>query len=136
MSAVEIRQACRRYAEKYVDLQREDFIRLGVFGEWSKPYLTMDPSHQALIAENFLKFLEKGYVHRGLKPVYWCIHGKSALAEAEVEYEEHRSDSIYVRYRVLSDLSSVAPELKGREVYAVIWTTTPWTLPASMAVAF
>ncbi|HZT70792.1 MAG TPA: isoleucine--tRNA ligase [Terriglobia bacterium] len=136
MSAVEIRQACRRYAEKYVDLQREDFIRLGVFGEWSKPYLTMDPSYQALIAENFLTFLAKGYVYRGLKPVYWCIHDKTALAEAEVEYEEHRSDSIYVRYRVLSDLGGIAPELRGREVYVVIWTTTPWTLPASMAVAF
>jgi len=136
MSAVEIRQACRRYAEKYVDLQREDFIRLGVMGEWSRPYLTMDPSYQALIAENFLNFLAEGYVYRGLKPVYWCIRDKTALAEADVEYEEHRSHSIYVRYRVLSDLSRIAPELKGREVYVIIWTTTPWTLPASMAVAF
>ena len=136
MSAVEFRQACRRYAEKYVDLQREDFIRLGVMGEWSEPYLTMDPSYQALIAETFLTFLEKGYVYRGLKPVYWCIRDKTALAEAEVEYEEHRSHSIYVRYRVLSDLSAIAPELKGRETYVIIWTTTPWTLPASMAVAF
>ena len=136
MSTVEIRRACRRYAEKYIDLQREDFKRLGVFGEWTRPYLTMDPSYQALIAENFLTFLEKGYVYRGLKPVYWCIYDKTALAEAEVEYEEHTSPSIYVRYRVLSDLSAVAPELKGREVYVIIWTTTPWTLPASMAVAF
>ncbi len=136
MSVVEVRQACRRYAEKYVDLQREDFIRLGVMGEWSKPYLTMDPSYQALIAEVFLKFLEKGYVYRGLKPVYWCIHDKTALAEAEVEYAEHRSHSIYVRYRLLSDLGRIAPVLKGREVYVIIWTTTPWTLPASMAVAF
>ncbi|HET9177214.1 MAG TPA: isoleucine--tRNA ligase [Terriglobia bacterium] len=136
MSTVEIRRACRRYAEKYIDLQREDFKRLGVFGEWSRPYLTMDPSYQALIAENFLTFLEKGYVYRGLKPVYWCIHDKTALAEAEVEYEEHTSPSIYVRYRVISDLSAIAPQLKGREAYVIIWTTTPWTLPASMAVAF
>ena len=136
MSAVEIRQACRRYAEKYVNLQREDFIRLGVFGEWSHPYLTMDFSYEALIAEAFLKFLDQGYIYRGLKPVYWCISDKTALAEAEVEYEEHRSRSIYVRYRVISDLSRIAPELKGREVYVIIWTTTPWTLPASMAVAF
>ncbi|HKT10490.1 MAG TPA: isoleucine--tRNA ligase [Terriglobia bacterium] len=136
MSVVDIRRECRRYAEKYVDLQREDFIRLGVFGEWQNPYLTMAPSYQSLIAETFLTFLEKGYVYRGLKPVYWCIRDKTALAEAEVEYEEHTSHSIYVRYHVLSDLSSVAPELKGREVYVVIWTTTPWTLPASMAVAF
>jgi isoleucyl-tRNA synthetase len=136
MSKVEIRKACRRYAEKYVNIQREDFIRLGVLGEWQKPYLTMDPSYQAVIAETFLTFLEKGYIYRGLKPVYWCIHDKTALAEAEVEYEEHTSPSIYVRYKVLSDLSAVAPELKGREVYVIIWTTTPWTLPASMAVAF
>ncbi|MCL5005047.1 MAG: isoleucine--tRNA ligase [Acidobacteria bacterium] len=136
MGAVEIRQACRRYAEKYVDIQRRDFIRLGVFGEWSNPYLTMDYSYEALIAEVFLKFLDQGYVYRGLKPVYWCISDKTALAEAEVEYEEHRSRSIYVRYRVLSDLSDVSPALKGREVYVIIWTTTPWTLPASMAVAF
>ncbi|MEJ2007511.1 MAG: isoleucine--tRNA ligase [Acidobacteriota bacterium] len=136
MSTVAIRQACRQYAEKYVDLQREDFIRLGVLGEWSKPYLTMNPSYQALIAEVFLQFLDKGYVYRGLKPVYWCVRDKTALAEAEVEYEEHTSHSIYVRYRVLSDLSAIASELKGREVYVIIWTTTPWTLPASMAVAF
>ena len=136
MSKVEIRQACRRYAGKYVDLQRENFIRLGVFGEWQKPYLTMDPSYQALIADSFLTFLEKGYIYRGLKPVYWCVRDKTALAEAEVEYEEHTSHSIYVRYQVLSDLSAVAPELKGRDVYVIIWTTTPWTLPASMAVAF
>jgi len=136
MSAVEIRQACRRYAEKYVDLQREDFIRLGVLGEWSNPYLTMSCSYEALIAEVFLKFLDQGYVYRGLKPVYWCISDKTALAEAEVEYEEHRSRSIYVRYRVLSNLSGLAPALKGRDVSVMIWTTTPWTLPASMAVAF
>ena len=136
MSTVEIRHECRRYAEKYVDLQREDFMRLGVFGEWAAPYLTMDAPYQALIAETFLTFLEKGYVYRGLKPVYWCVRDKTALAEAEVEYEEHTSHSIYVRYRVISDLASVAPELKGREVYVIIWTTTPWTLPASMAVAF
>ena len=105
-------------------------------GSGQKPYLTMDPSYEALIAEIFLKFLDEGYVYRGLKPVYWCVSDKTALAEAEVEYEEHRSRSIYVRYRVLSDLSAVAPALKGREVYVIIWTTTPWTLPASMAVAF
>ncbi len=136
MSAVEIRRECRRYAEKYVDLQRQDFIRLGVLGEWSSPYLTMDYSYEALIAEVFLKFLKEGYVYRGRKPVYWCVSDKTALAEAEVEYEEHRSRSIYVRYRVLSDLTQVAPGLKGRNVYVMIWTTTPWTLPASMGVAF
>jgi len=136
MTQVEIRRACRRYAEKYVDLQREDFKRLGVLGEWEKPYLTMDYEYEALTAEAFLKFLEQGYVYRGLKPVYWCIRDKTALAEAEVEYEDHKSNSIYVRYRVLTDPAKLDPALAGRNVYVVIWTTTPWTLPASMAVAF
>jgi isoleucyl-tRNA synthetase len=136
MSVVEIRRECRRYAGDFVDLQRQDFKRLGVFGEWSKPYLTMDFSYEALIAELFLKFLDQGYVYRGLKPVYWCIHCKTALAEAEVEYEDHRSRSIYVRYPVLTDPAKLDPALKGRKLWVIIWTTTPWTLPASMAVAF
>ena len=136
MTAVEIRQACRRYAEKYVDIQRQDFRRLGVLGEWDKPYLTMNFEYEALIAEAFVKFLEKGYVYRGLKPVLWCTHCQTALAEAEVEYEEHRSRSIYVRYALLSDPAALDSKLAGRKVFVVIWTTTPWTLPASMAVAF
>ena len=136
MSRVEIRQACRRYAEKYVEIQRQDFRRLGVFGEWDRPYLTMDFGFEALIAEVFLKYLEQGYIYRGLKPVYWCIKDKTALAEAEVEYEDHRSRSIYVRYELLSDPARLDPALAGRRVWVIIWTTTPWTLPASMAVAF
>jgi len=136
MSMVEVRQACRRYAEKYVDIQREDFKRLGVFGEWEKPYLTMSFEYEAEIAEAFLMFLAGGYVYRGRKPVYWCISDKTALAEAEVEYEDHTSRSIYVRYPVLTNPASLAPSLAGRQLYVIIWTTTPWTLPASMAVAF
>jgi isoleucyl-tRNA synthetase len=136
MSIVEIRRACRDYAAKYVDLQRDDFRRLGVLGEWDAPYLTMDYAYEALITEAFLKFLGEGYVYRGLKPVYWCIQCKTALAEAEVEYEDHRSRSIYVRYALLSDPGKLDPALAGRRVYVIIWTTTPWTLPASMAVAF
>jgi isoleucyl-tRNA synthetase len=136
MTRVEIRQACRRYAEKYVEFQREDFQRLGVLGEWAKPYLTMDYDYEALIAEAFLKFLEEGYVYRGLKPVYWCLQDKTALAEAEVEYEDHKSRSVYVRYKLLTDPAKLDPALRDRQVYVIIWTTTPWTLPASMAVAF
>jgi len=136
MSAVEIRQACRRYAEKYVEIQRQDFMRLGVLGEWEKPYLTMDFEYEAEIAEAFLKFLAGGYVYRGRKPVYWCISCRTALAEAEVEYGDHRSRSIYVRYPVLTDPAKLDPALAGRKLYVIIWTTTPWTLPASMAVAF
>src|SRR5205823_3909505 len=91
---------------------------------------------EAVIAETFLNFLEKGYVYRGLKPVYWCITDKTALAEAEVEYENHRSRSIYAKYQVLTDPAALDPALAGRRVAVIIWTTTPWTLPASMAVAF
>ncbi len=136
MSAAQIREACRRYAEKFVEIQRDDFRRLGVLGEWSQPYLTMNHEYEALIIEAFLKFLEQGYVYRGLKPVYWCIRDKTALAEAEVEYEDHRSRSVYVRYALVTDPAVVDPALAGRKVYVIIWTTTPWTLPASMAVAF
>ena len=139
MTPLEIRQVCRRFAEKWVKLQREDFKRLGVFGEWENPYLTMNFEYEAVIAETFLTFLEKGYVYRGRKSIYWCISDRTALAEAEVEYEEHRSRSIYVRYRLLSDPASIDPSLAplaGRNVWVIIWTTTPWTLPASMAVAF
>jgi isoleucyl-tRNA synthetase len=136
MSTVEVRQACRRYADKFLNLQRQDFKRLGIFGEWQHPYSTMSPEYEAYTAEAFLKFLDQGYVYRGLKPVYWCIRDRTALAEAEVEYENHRSPSIYVRYRMTSDPAQLDPALAGRTVFVIIWTTTPWTLPASMAVAF
>jgi isoleucyl-tRNA synthetase len=136
MTAEQVRRVCRRYAEKYIELQKKEFVRLGIFGEWNQPYLTMDPDYEALIAETFLKFLEKGYVYRGRKSIYWCISDKTALAEAEVEYEDHRSRSIYVKYRLVSDPARLDPALAGRQVSVIIWTTTPWTLPASMAVAF
>lgn len=136
MTPEEIRSECRRYAEKFVDLQRQDFKRLGILGEWENAYLTMSYSYEAAIAEVFLKFLSEGYVYRGRKPVYWCIRDRTALAEAEVEYEDHRSPSIYVKYRLLSDAARLDPKLAGRRIWVVIWTTTPWTLPASMAVAF
>ncbi len=111
-------------------------MRLGVLGEWEHPYLTMSPEYEARIAEAFLIFLRDGYIYRGRKAVYWCIHDKTALAEAEVEYENDRSPSIYVRYPVTSDPAELDPSLKGRKLWVMIWTTTPWTLPASMAVAF
>jgi isoleucyl-tRNA synthetase len=136
MPAIDIRRACRRYAEKFVDLQRQDFKRLGVFGEWDNPYLTMNAEYQAVIASAFVDFLDRGYVYKGLKPVNWCIHDRTALAEAEVEYAEHSSPSIWVRFRLTSDPSKIAPELEGREVYGLIWTTTPWTIPANMAIAY
>jgi len=127
MTQVEIRRYCRRYAERYIDIQREEFKRLGVFGEWENPYLTMNYNYQATIIREFGKFALNGTLIRSKKPIYWCISCKTALAEAEVEYHEHESPSIYVRFPMLSDLSSRYPSLKGKQIYVVIWTTTPWT---------
>ncbi len=124
--------ACRAYAQKYVDLQSAQFQRLGVLGRWDKPYLTMDRAYEAATLETFYKFFERGFVYKGLKPVYWCIHDRTALADAEIEYRMHTSPSVYVRYRLLSAL----PGLPAENVWAIIWTTTPWTLPASLAIAF
>jgi isoleucyl-tRNA synthetase len=136
LPVAEIFKACREYAQKYVDLQTEQFQRLGCFGRWQKPYRTMTRDYEARTLEAFYGFLEKGFVYRGLKPVYWCIHDRTTLAEAEVEYENHTSPSVYVRYRLTSDPAAIAPALADRQVSTIIWTTTPWTLPASLAVAF
>ena len=136
MPAPAVLQACRAYAQKYIDLQTQQFERIGIFGRWQKPYMTMARDYEARTLEAFYGFLEKGFVYRGLKPVYWCIHDRTALADAEIEYETHTSPSIYVRYRLTSPAESLAPALAGREVYTIIWTTTPWTIPASMAVTF
>ena len=136
MAPMEVRDACRKYAEKYLDLQRTQFQRIGVFGDWEHPYATMSPDYEAAVVETFYAFLDKGMVYKGLRPVYWCIHDKTALAEAEVEYENHTSPSIWVRYALTSEPENIDPALKGKKVATIIWTTTPWTLPASMAVAF
>src|SRR2546427_10075165 len=126
----EFRKLCREFAMKYVDQHRRDFKRLGVLARWEDPYLTMSNAYEAKIAETLVDFLERGYIYRGLKPVYWCIYANTALAEAEVEYEDHTSPSIWVRYPVIES-GMVRPNY-----YALVWTTTPWTLPASMALAF
>jgi isoleucyl-tRNA synthetase len=136
MDPIAVRRACREYAQKYVDLQRSQFERIGVFGRWNDPYLTMSFGYEASIIETFYDFFEKGFVYKGLKPVYWCIHDRTALAEAEVEYEQHTSPSVYVRYKLTSDPAVIHTSLAGKQVYTIIWTTTPWTLPASQAVAF
>jgi isoleucyl-tRNA synthetase len=136
MSAVEIRRACRKYAEKFINLQRIDFKRLGVLGRWDDPYLTMSAPYQAEIANAFVEFLDRGYVYKGLKPVHWCMKDRTALAEAEVEYDDHSSPSIWVRFRLTSDPAQLDAALAGREVYGLIWTTTPWTIPANMAIAY
>jgi isoleucyl-tRNA synthetase len=136
MPLVAVRQACREYAQKYVDLQRTQFKRLGILGRWEQPYLTMSPEYESVIVRTLFDFMEQGAVYKGLKPVYWCIHDKTALAEAEVEYEMHTSPSVWVKYRLTSDPAKIDPWLAGKRVNTIIWTTTPWTLPASMAIAF
>ncbi len=136
MPAIAVRRACRAYAEKYLDLQRKQFIRLGILGRWGQPYSTMTPEYESKIIETFFRFLETDFVYKGLKPVLWCMHDRTALAEAEVEYEMHTSPSVYVRYRLTSPPEEIDSRLAGKDVWTIIWTTTPWTLPASLAVAF
>ena len=136
MPALSVLRACREYAQKFIDLQRGQLVRLGVFGQWDDPYLTMSKQYEAATLEAFYDFFEKGFVYKGLKPVYWCLHDRTALAEAEVEYEMHTSPSVYVRYALTSDAAAIDAALAGKKVWTIIWTTTPWTLPASMAVAF
>ncbi|MFQ5893301.1 MAG: isoleucine--tRNA ligase, partial [Nitrospinota bacterium] len=134
LSKAEIRKRCRAFAEKFVGIQGEEFKRLGVFGDWDAPYLTMDKSYEATIIREFGRFVERGSVYRGLKPVYWCATCVTALAEAEVEYDDHTSPSIYVKFPVEGDLGRLFPASAGRPAYVLIWTTTPWTLPANLAV--
>ena len=136
MTRVQIRRECREYAGKFVELQKQEFIRLGILGDWNAPYLTMSHRYEAAIARTFGKFVREGYVYKGLKPVHWCCSCRTALAEAEVEYEDHTSPSIYVKFPLKSDPSLLDPALSGRRVSVVIWTTTPWTLPANLAIAF
>ena len=136
MPPADVLAACRAYAQRYVDLQTSQFVRLGCFGRWKSPYTTMSRDYEARTLETFYGFLEGGFVYRGLKPVYWCIHDRTALADAEIEYEMHTSPSVYVRYALTSAPESLSPALAGRQVFTIIWTTTPWTLPASLAVAF
>jgi isoleucyl-tRNA synthetase len=123
---------CRAYAAKYVQIQREEFKRLGVFGDWDNPYITMAPAYQAVIVREFGRFVGKGLVYKGLKPVHWCMYDKTALAQAEVEYEEDRTQSVYVKFPLVTPLPD-APNAPKPSL--VIWTTTPWTLPANLAIA-
>ena len=134
MPPAEFRSLCREFATRYVEQHKRDFKRLGVFGRWDDPYLTMNHEYEAIVAGALLDFMEKGYVYRGRKPVYWCIYDTTALAEAEVEYEDHTSPSVWVKFAVAARGES---KLAGMsDVSAVIWTTTPWTLPHNRALAF
>src|SRR5689334_20249465 len=140
MSLADFRRACRAYAERFIGVMTSEFQRLGILGDWDHPYLTMNFRYQAAIARALGKFVEQGLVYKGKKPVHWCIHCRTALAEAEVEYADHSSPSIYVEFPLADassdELGARVPGLKGRSVSVLIWTTTPWTIPSNLAVAF
>src|SRR5437899_12106467 len=133
MPITEIRDLCFAYADKYVKLQSEQFQRLGILGEWDKPYATMTPDYEASTLEGFAKFVEANLVYKKLKPVWWSIQNQTALAEAELEYKDVEDPSIYVEFPVpdfIAALGEGAPPM-----FLIVWTTTPWTLPANLAVA-
>jgi len=136
MDATEVRAECRNYALKFIDIQRSEFKRLGVLGDWDNPYLTMNPGYEADVIRHLAAFFRSGNVYKGRRPVHWCMHCRTALAEAEIEYRDKKSPSIYVRFPMISDLSEEYPEIRGRMAYVLIWTTTPWTIPANLAIAF
>ncbi len=134
---VTLRKRCREYAAEYVEKQRQQFKRLGVRGDWDNPYLTMSTQFEAEIVRVFGELVEKGFVYRGLRPVYWCTTDETALADAEIEYHEGKRDpSIYVRFALKSDPHGVFEDLvDDYNCYTIIWTTTPWTIPSNVAVA-
>ena len=140
ISEVELRAKCREFAHKNLKGQESEFKRLGVLGNWENPYLTIDPEYEAEQVRVFGEMYKKGYIERGLKPVYWCAACETALAEAEVEYADHTSTSIYVRFKFddesVKKISSILNNANGnKDVYAIIWTTTPWTIPSNMAIS-
>ncbi|HEY9501713.1 MAG TPA: class I tRNA ligase family protein, partial [Pyrinomonadaceae bacterium] len=134
LSVESFRRACRQHAENALKGQTRDFKRLGILGEWDNPYLTMSNHYEAETARMFARFVERGFVYKGSRPVYWCIKDQTALAEAEVEYQQHTSPSVYVKFPLRSDPALIDPALAGRKVFLLIWTTTPWTLPANLGI--
>ncbi len=128
------RRICREHAAKALKAQTNDFQRLGVLGEWDNPYLTMSNEYESETARLFGTYLSRGFVYKGLRPVYWCVHDQTALAEAEVEYREHTSPSIYVKFPLLSDPAEIDQSLAGKKVFVLIWTTTPWTIPSNLGI--
>ncbi len=135
MSKVEVRQACREYAEKYVGIQRDEFKRMMIFGDWENPYKTMSYQYEAATVRELGRFFEKGIAYRGLKPVHWDWASRTALAEAEVEYDAHTTEHVYVKFAFDEAPSELTDAAGGLPIFAVIWTTTPWTLPANLAIA-
>ena len=135
MEKIEIRKKCKKYAEKFVKVQMKQFKALGVSGDWDSAYLTFTPQYEAGIIEVFGKLVEKGYVYRSLKPIHWCMQCETALAEAELEHQDKTSPSIYVNFKLIDNPKDKFDGLQDEDVYMLIWTTTPWTLPANLAIA-
>ncbi len=135
MSITEFRDACHKFAQDFVDKQRDQFIRLGVLADWENPYLTMTPEFEAEEVKVFGEMFKKGYIYKGLKPVYWCPHDETALAEAEIEYQEDKCTSIYVKFKVTDDKGKLSEHCDLDNTYFIIWTTTTWTLPGNLAIA-
>jgi isoleucyl-tRNA synthetase len=136
MSTADIRRRCRAFAERFIDIQREEFKRMGGVADWEHPYLTMSYAYEATIIRELGRFFGRGGVYKGVKPVHWCISDQTALAEAEVEYEDCTDESIWVKFPLTSESQATLPFLQGKRASVLIWTTTPWTLPANLAVAF
>lgn len=135
MERIEIRKKCKQYAEKFVKIQMKQFKSLGISADWESSYLTFTPEYEAGIIEVFGRLVEKGYIYRKLKPIHWCMRCETALAEAELEYRDETSHSIYVNFKITDDVSAVYPDIENEDVFILIWTTTPWTLPANLAIA-
>jgi len=135
MSIPEFRDACKEFAEKFVDIQRDQFVRLGVLGDWYNPYLTMDPKFEAEEVRVFGEMYEKGYIYKGKKPVYWCPNDETALAEAEIEYADDEVTTIFVKFRVVDDQGKLSAITDLNNTYFVIWTTTTWTIPGNLAIS-
>lgn len=135
LTPVELRAKCTAYAHKWVDIQKDEFKRLGVLGDWDHPYLTLNPEFEAEQIRVFGTMAEKGYIYKGKKPVYWCPHCETALAEAEIEYAEQKTPTIYVKMPLVKDNGKLPEAAKGRKASMVVWTTTPWTMPANSGVA-
>ncbi len=135
MSVPEFRTACHDYAQKYVNIQMEGFKRMGVLGDWEHPYNTMDPGFEAEEVKVFGEMYKKGYIYKGLKPVYWCPKDETALAEAEIEYQDDPCTTVYVKFQVKDDLGKLSQYGDLSKMYFVIWTTTIWTLPGNLAIA-
>ncbi len=132
---LELRKRCREYASHWVEVQKGQYRRLGIGGDWDNPYLTMSKEYEGMTVKVFSELAEQGYIYRGLRPIHWCYNDETALAEAEIEYADHESPSIFVRFPLVADPNGVFAGHPSQNSYVIIWTTTPWTIPANLAVA-